>query len=242
MKTINLKLFTILAGVALLLSSACRLGGVRGSGNMITETRNVGDFDRIEISNAYKLIIKQDTAGTSKLTVNADDNLMKYIKTDVSGGKLHIYNHKNIRSREGLTVTVTVKNLKQINASGAVTVESDGKLTVQDLKFDISGATKVNMQLDAANVFTDISGVGKMTLSGQASSHHVQSSGMCKLDAYDFVVGDYDIETSGVGRCDINVLNKLNVHTSGAATIRYKGNPKEVNDDKSGASSVKKVD
>jgi len=242
MKTINLKLFAILAGVAILVTSACRLGGVRGSGNMITETRNVGDFDRIEVSDAYKLIIKQDSAGSAKITVNADDNLLKYIKTDVSGGKLHIYNHKKIRSREGLTVTVTVKNLTEVDASGAVKVESDGKLTVKDLKFDISGATKVNMQLDAANVNTDISGVGNITLSGQASSHRVQSSGMCKLEAFDFVVGDYDIETSGAGKCNINVLNKLSVHTSGIATIRYKGNPKEVNDDKSGASSVKKVD
>jgi hypothetical protein len=242
MKAKYLKLLPVLALAALLFTTSCRFNAVRGSGNMITETRNVGSFDRIEINNSYKVIIKQDTAGSSKLTINADDNLLKYIKTDVSGGKLHIFNKKNIHSREGLTITVTVKDIKEISASGTENVESDGKLTVKNLKFDISGITKLNMQLDAAEITTDISGMAKMTLTGQASVHRVQMSGMCKLDAFDLVVGDYDIESSGIGKCDINVLNRLDVHTSGASTINYKGNPKTINNNKSGAGSLKKVD
>ncbi len=39
----------------------------------------------------------------------------------------------------------------------------------------------------------------------------------------------------------IDVLNKLNVHSSGASDVKYKGNP-AVNNDKSGASSVEKAD
>jgi len=56
------------------------------------------------------------------------------------------------------------------------------------------------------------------------------------------VVGDYDISTSGAGNCEINVLHSLNVSSSGASEVKYKGNPSSVNNDKSGASTLQKVD
>lgn len=65
---------------------------------------------------------------------------------------------------------------------------------------------------------------------------------MGKINAFDFVVGEYTIRSSGASHCKINVLKTLNVHSSGASEIKYKGSPSTVNNDKSGASSIEKVD
>ncbi|HAL83013.1 MAG TPA: DUF2807 domain-containing protein, partial [Mucilaginibacter sp.] len=43
------------------------------------------------------------------------------------------------------------------------------------------------------------------------------------------------------GPSDVNVLNSLSVHSSGASEVRYRGNPANVTNNKSGASSVEKV-
>ena len=51
-----------------------------------------------------------------------------------------------------------------------------------------------------------------------------------------------DISTTGASHCDINVLNSLNVSTTGSSEIRYRGNPTNVNTSKTGASSVTKID
>jgi len=240
MKKITLTLLVILSGISLLFLSSCRLNCVHGSGNKSSETRKMSDFTKIDISGAYKVTLKQDSSFS--LTVNADDNLLKYIKTEVTDGKLKIYNKKSICNSGTMTVTLGVRDLKSIEASGAVEVMSDGKIVVQDLKFDLSGATKINMDLNAANVTTEGSGATRITLTGQASKHSVDLSGAGKINALDFVVGDYNIETSGATKCEINVLNSLNIHTSGASSIRYRGNPKTINNDKSGASSVNKID
>jgi hypothetical protein len=66
-------------------------------------------------------------------------------------------------------------------------------------------------------------------------------SGSGDIDALDFVVGKYNIETSGASHCKINVLKDLSVHTSGASEIEYRGSPSNVSSDKSGASSITKI-
>jgi hypothetical protein len=240
MKKQILNLFVVLAGFSALLLSSCRLNCVHGSGNKTTETRKVNDFTKISISGEFKVHLKQDSS--LSLTINADDNLLKYIKTSVDGDKLKISTKKSICGSGELVITIGVRNLTEIDASGAVQVMSDGKIVTKDIHFDLSGATKVTMDLNAANVTTEGSGVTKMLLTGQATSHNVDLSGACKIEAFDFVVGNYTIETSGASKCQINVLNSLSVRTSGASKIEYRGNPGTVNNDKSGVSSIKKVD
>ncbi len=239
MKKTILSLMIGFAGISVILLSSCRLNCVHGSGNQTTETRKVSDFTKIDISGEFKVTLKQDSS--SSLTINADDNLLKYIKTEVNNGKLRIYSKRSLCSSGELTVSVGIRDIKEVDASGAVSVTSDGKINAGDMHFGLSGATKITMDLNAANVSTEGSGATKMNLTGQATSHSVDLSGVGKIEAFDFVVGNYNIETSGASKCDINVLNTLNVHSSGASHIKYRGNPTTVNNDKSGASSLEKV-
>jgi hypothetical protein len=166
---------------------------------------------------------------------------MKYIKADISDGKLIIKSKKNICSSGEMNIVIGVGKLQELDASGAVKIQSDGKITTGDIHFGFSGATKLTMELDAANVTTEGSGATKMILTGQATSHNIDMSGVGKIEAFDFVVGNYNIETSGASKLQINVLNSLSIHSSGASKVQYRGNPSSVNNDKSGASSVEKV-
>ncbi|MEO6850844.1 MAG: DUF2807 domain-containing protein, partial [Mucilaginibacter sp.] len=111
----------------------------------------------------------------------------------------------------------------------------------KDLHLQLNGASKINMDLNAANVSTDGNGATEMNLKGQASSHKVDLSGSGKIYALDFVVGSYDIQTTGASHCEINVLHDLNVNTTGASEINYRGNPVNVNSSKTGASTLTKI-
>jgi hypothetical protein len=239
MKRIHLIIGVLFAGVILGSLSSCMLNCVHGSGKQASEDRKVGDFSKISISGGYRVILKQDSSRAIKIT--ADDNLLKYIKTETSGDMLRIYTKKNLCNSGEMTVNIGVRNLEEIKASGAVEVESDGLVKTQDLRLKLSGATKVTMDLNAANVTTSGSGATELNLKGQATSHNIDLSGVGHVYALDFVVGSCDIQTSGAGHCDVNVLNSLSVHSSGASEVRYKGNPSNVSNDKSGASSLEKI-
>ena len=231
----------LIAGISVaLVASSCRFNCVHGSGHPGTETRKVTDFTKLDVSGGFKIVLKQDSSLT--LSITADDNLLKYVKTNVDGNVLHIYTKKNMCNSGPMIVNVGVRNLEELKGTGAIEVTGDGKLVTKDIAFKLAGASKVTLDLNAANVTTEGSGATELYLTGQASSHHIDMSGVGKVHAYDFVVGDYSIETSGAGECQINVLHSLDVHSSGASDVKYKGNPSSINNDKSGASSLEKVD
>jgi hypothetical protein len=239
MKRFHLQIFALLAGIILSGFSSCMLNCVHGSGNVKTENRKVGDFSRISISGEYKVVLKQDSSLV--VTITADDNLLKYIKTTVSGDKLRIYNKRNFCSSGQLTVNIGVRNLEELGTSGIVQVASDGKMNTKDMRFRLSGTSKIDMDLNAANLVTSGSGSSELDLRGQATSHDIDLSGDGKVHAFDFVVGSCEIQSSGVGYSEVDVLNSLDVHSSGASEVKYRGNPSHVANDNSGASSVVKV-
>ncbi|RYU86582.1 DUF2807 domain-containing protein [Mucilaginibacter terrigena] len=241
MKNSNFKILLLVAAVSITLFSSCRrFRCVKGNGNVKTEARKMVDFTKVDLSGGYKVTLKQDSS--QSITITTDDNLLKYIETTVEGGTLRVHNRRNVCGSGETTIIIGVKNLDRIGASGAVEIASNGRLNTKDLNIDLSGSTKIDMDLNAANVRTDASGSSEIYLKGQAASHDVDMSGSGKVEALDFVVGKYKISTSGASECKINVLNELDVHTSGSSDISYRGNPGKVNNDQSGASSIKKLD
>jgi hypothetical protein len=230
----------VIACASLSIISSCKLVCTHGSGKITTEQRKANDFSKIDISGAYKIHLKQDSS--LAISITGDDNLLKYVSTSVEGDKLIIKTKKTLCFDDSLVVNIGIRKLEELKASGAVEVSSTGKINTGDLSIHLSGATKVNLDLNAANVNSHGSGVSELNLTGQAATHQVEFSGVGKINAYDFVVGEYTIRTSGASHCKINVLKTLNIHSSGASEVKYKGSPSTINNDKSGASNVEKVD
>ncbi|RCH56366.1 DUF2807 domain-containing protein [Mucilaginibacter hurinus] len=229
-----------IASIAVTAFSSCNNSCKQGSGNIATDTRKVEDFTKIEVSGGYKVTLKQDSS--LSIAITTDDNLFDDIKTSVSGGTLTIKPNKNICATESSTLVIGVRNLEKIAGSGAVDFASAGKLTTGNLSISLSGSGKVDLDLNAANVYTEASGATELKLRGQATAHSIEMSGSGKVEALDFVVGNYTINTSGASESSINVLNSLIVKTSGSSSIQYRGNPRTVKNDESGASSIKKIE
>lgn len=228
------------SGVMLFVAQSCQTNCIQGSGKEATDNRKIAEFTKLDIAGSFNVTLVQDSSNS--VTINADDNILSIIKTDVSGDKLKIStDNKNICSAKEVTITIGMRNIKSISASGAVQLTSNGRINAADLDLHLSGATKVDMDIAAANIETEGSGVTDITLKGQASSHSVQLSGSGKLSAFDFVVGSYSIETSGQSDCEVNVLNELNINSTGASDIKYKGNPATIHKNKTGALSLIKV-
>ena len=239
MKKVLAILFAVIASVSLISLSSCRLNCKRGSGSLITEHRGVGSFTGVEVSGGYKVVIKQDSVNS--VTIIGDDNLMKYVKTENNGDKLKIYNSRSLCPSGQYTVYVSLKELNYIETSGATSVFSDGKITVKDLELHTSGSTKINLSLNADHVKTEASGLTDIFLEGQAQSHTIETSGSSNLNALNFVVNKYRIQSSGLSHCKINVLSDLDINSSGASDVQYRGNPANIHNDKSGIASLKQI-
>lgn len=233
----------ILIGVlflSILLSSCNEFNCISGSGNQVSQDRKVEAFTRLETSGSFKVILKQGSGYS--LRIIADDNILKEIDTDVRGNTLIIDMDGSFCDGGPITIYVNSQEYEGVDASGAVEILSDGKLSVKDFELDLSGSSKIDLDINAAEVKTSSSGASEIFLKGQAGSHELNLSGSSSVEALDFVVGRYRIESSGASSSRINVLNELNISSSGSSDVVYRGNPSSVKNNESGASSLKKID
>ncbi len=219
------------------LSSCKHLSCLRGSGHEVTENHTVTDFTKLELDGNYVVNLRQDNSLNVSLT--GDDNLLKNVRIESSGSKLHIYNKRNVCDKT-ITLNIGIKNLEELTTSGATELKSQGKLNLHNFSMGFSGASKAELDLNADNVQTEGSGSSEIHLTGQAASSKIDISGSGDIYAFDFVTGTCEITTSGSGHCRVNALKTLKVSSSGAAEVEYKGNP-SVSNDNSGSSTVTKV-
>jgi hypothetical protein len=235
---INAGIYLTLTASALL--SSCSTKCIEDSGKHLNKDVKVEPFDEIEISGPIKLVLRQDSSFA--INISADSNIVDEIKPDVSG---HTFKLKLDPMRycgtDSIIIRAGIGALKVIKADGSSKVYSEGKLNLADLDLDLTGSPDLNLNINAANLKTKVGGAAKLTLTGQAGSHKVESKGVLNLDAFNFVVGLYDVDMEGTGKSNINVLNDLKVNTSGATAIYYKGSPKNVSEKKSGTAKLEKV-
>lgn len=231
---------SVLALVVVMIIMSCNVVGERGSGNVVRQERNVSTFDALEVSGSFDVYLSQGS--TQSVILEADDNLMDNIKTEVFGSTLKIETKKPIRNAKSLKVYITVATMKRIDVSGAVNIQTQTKFTQDALSLEISGATDAKLDLAVQKLEVNSSGGCDLKLSGYATNFAIDGSGAVDIKAYDMLSEVVSIEISGAGNAQVSVTKELKANISGAADVRYKGNPAKVWSDVSGAGSIKKVD
>ena len=145
----RLRLTALLLSMTLL--AAC---GPSGSGNIVSEDRDVGAFDSIEVSGGIALRLTADSGATAAVTVNYDDNIIDLIATEVDGSTLKIESKGSYTTTGGEDrfVEVSVANLQRLTASGGADVIGNGSVGVLDLR--ASGGANVDLSLLPAGEMT----------------------------------------------------------------------------------------
>ena len=232
--------FSALLVIFLIVISSCDLVGEQGSGNVIKQDRKVSGFTSLDVSGAFKVYLSQ--GATQSVIIEADDNLMDKIETEVVGGKLRISTKHHIINAKSLKVYITATQMESIELSGAVDLQTQTRLSGTSLSVDVSGASDSKIELAVQKLEVSSSGGSSLQLIGTATEVKMDVSGAVDLHAFDLLTEKFNLSMSGAGEADINVKNELNADISGAASVRYKGNPAKLVEDISGAGSVRKAD
>ncbi|MGI4751838.1 MAG: head GIN domain-containing protein [Janthinobacterium lividum] len=217
---------------------SCKSSCEKGSGKVASEDRKLDAFTKITTSGNFKIVLKQ---GPAAVKVTADDNLLKIVETEVSGNELKVSAKNDVCDDKMMELDITNPDFQAVKSSGKLDLSSDGKLNIKDFDMELAGIAKINLDMTAANVKTLANGSAEINLKGQATANNVTLNGSSNLNALDFVVASYHIETRGDAHCKVNVLSELNVNVSGAGDVQYKGNPAKINNENSGATSIKKI-
>ncbi len=221
--------------------SACgALPGVRGSGVVETEEREVEGFSGIRATGIGDVRVRQ--TGTESVTVSAEDNILPLLVTEVRSGVLEIgfRDRISVRTTEPVLVAVTVDDLDLVETSGSSTIVVES-LETEDLTLVTSGSGDLSVEdLSADEVTATTTGSGDIALAGSVARQSAESSGSGDVLACGLESDEADIDTSGSGNVEVSVGDRLIATASGSGSVRYVGDP-DVSEDTTGSGDVERI-
>jgi hypothetical protein len=228
-------IFTLFAMLFLLQSCGDQVHE-KGSGNITSETRNVGAFFKLDIEGAYEIVLQEGT--NPLIAVETDDNLHQYIETTIDGKTLRIRSVEKVEASEYTRLIITYQNLDEIRLGGAAKISNQGRLNAGELTIRVDGAGILNLSLQAEELDLQLDGAGAVNLSGKVNKQRLELSGAGNVDAFELQSKDCDISLSGFGSAQVFVTDNLNAEVSGVGSIRFKGDPRNIKREVTGLGNI----
>ena len=230
----------ILALFFIITSNAQKLKEIKGNQKIVTITRTTSEYDKIIIAGSFDLKLVSGTEGT--ITLEGDENLLEYIKTDVRNGSLNIafdkttniqYNYKS-----SIEISIPIEQIDELVFSGSGNVNATEIIVSDNFKSTITGSGNVSFVTSAKILKITKAGSGNLTIKGKATQLEVSASGSGNINLFDLTTQNAVASQTGSGNINLNCIEKLDATTAGSGSIQYKGNPKKINKNSSGSGGI----
>lgn len=197
-------------------------GTMKGSGKIVSRTVSAPDFDRISSARAVKVTIS-DTL-TDKMFIEADDNIIDDVITEVSGGKLNITIANRLRNISNATVRVTIPangKIRGLEASSASKIISEVALSAAEFEMEASSAAAIEATVNATGKCSiETSSAASVRTTVIARECTMEASSASNIDAY-VTATDSSVEASSAAKVLIGgSTQNCNADITSAASLR----------------------
>jgi hypothetical protein len=196
--------------------SSSSTSGLHGSGVVATQTRQLPSFRSVELAGANVVTVR--VGGKQAVAVRGDDNLIRFITTRVTSGKLVVDQTRSFSTKSPMGVQVTVPAL------GAVTLSGSGVLTVDGVR--------------GSEFTVHVPGSGLLIAAGAVSRLDARLSGSGDVRLQELTARDVTASVSGSGRLQVYAGRTLDASLSGSGAIFYSGSPAKVTRTVSGSGAI----
>lgn len=190
--------------------------GVRGSGVAATQTRTLPPFRAVDLAGVSTITVRVGAKQT--VVVNADDNLINRVKTDVRDGALVVSERGSFATNLPLAVEVTVPNLDSTRLMGSGTISVDG--------------------VHARRFTAEVLGSGMLTISGTVDQLDASLAGSGNMQLGDLTARFVTATVPGSGRLEVHATHTLDASIPGSGAIVYSGHPKTLKQIVSGSGAI----
>jgi len=235
-------ILVLLLGVGVVMSCRFVTGKrVRGNGNAQTEQRSVSSFEGVASFGAFDIVVK--TGDAHSVEIEADENLLQYITTEVDGDVLEVSTRRgyNLRPRTKMTVTVTAPYYTELSSHGSGNIKGENLInSPKRVKVALYGSGNIHADMNAPAVKAEIAGSGNIFLTGAAKEFSSTIHGSGSIRAAQMQAETSDVQIAGSGDVEVFANNTLNVNIMGSGGVKYRGNA-QINSKIAGSGSVTKL-
>lgn len=211
---------------SLLLGGCSSVETTQGSGNVVTETRSLGDFSTIEMDLPARLEIVDGPE--AQLRISAEDNLLPLLTSHIEDGELTLSASGSGRVQPTepirLILTAPAVDTMMLNGAGEIVVDTwpASRTTVVN-----AGAGRIIFgEIDGEDLNVLITGDGSVEINGGRVTTLVASiSGDGSLLAAGVQSESGRVNVGGLGTAEVWVRDQLEATITGGGAIRYAGRP-----------------
>jgi phage shock protein PspC (stress-responsive transcriptional regulator) len=198
------------------------------------------NFDRLDLGSAFEIRVRQGDAFKVEAGGNRKD--VENLDAEVNGSTLNMEYGDNSGFRFGrhrrVKIYITMPRLRAVDFSGASQSVIQGFDATDPVSIHISGASQSKIRMRAAKLDLEVSGASQVNVEGQSEKLEARVTGASTLDAFELAARQVEVDASGASTAQVSADVSLRAEATGASHIRYRGNPKNLNEETSGAGSV----
>jgi len=129
------------------LAASAQKAKIKGDKNVVTDDRSFGYFTKLEVNDKIKLTLKQSKS--TKLVIEADENLHDVIDSDFENGALVLSLNKRIKSSKRFNLTLFVDDLDFIELNDDSELIGGEEFNFFDLEVVLNDKSDLKMEFES---------------------------------------------------------------------------------------------
>ena len=224
-------------------SCVIELRTIKGSGNIVSKEISISDYAEIEVGSAAEIVYEQKTIREPYLQINVDDNILPLLDIRIDDNRLIIRTKDNSNiSPSKFRVYTNSSSIERVKLAGSGEIHLKGEVNSKKLNIELSGSGDVIADSLYCDKFDmSVAGSGTVRLKGASNESKFSVAGSGDIRGYNFTVDNLVTNIAGSGDIQITVGSSLKASIAGSGTLKYQGNPEEVDTKVVGAGEIKKV-
>jgi len=197
--------------------------GKKGNGNVVTDSRKItDDFTKVSASEGLNVYVTQ--ADDFSIDIEADDNIIDLIATDINNGKLRIHTLENIGDATK-NIYVSLPEVTVLAASSGAHLETKSTIKASELEVDGSSGAVLELMIVSNEIDIDVSQGSNLNISGSSDEAVVDVSSGGNINAKNLETQNCNAEASSGGNVRIQVSQSLVADAGSGGNISYSGDP-----------------
>ncbi|MBF9223086.1 PspC domain-containing protein [Hymenobacter ruricola] len=204
-------------------------------------------FNRVSVVGGYRVVVRRGDA--FKIEAAGREGVLSDIRVEREGNELQIKSRNNTSlfgrkwnsDDKKVLIVINMPGIESLELAGAVEADLGGFERQDELRIEQAGASHLRLNGNYGTLKLEQAGACRTTATGRADVLDLDAAGACELAGANLQTRTATVSVAGVCKARVAVTERIKGEAVGASEIAYSGQPKNVDLDSTGPSSIKRL-